>query len=178
MGTNVAQQITDALKLKEVMEFYGIKFNSRGFASCPFHNEKTPSLSIKKEHYKCFGCGAYGGIIDFVMNYFGLPFMQAVMKLNSDFHIGLAEDKPDYRTRRRMAEEAKINAAYEKYRDELHQNYLTLCQVHAILFRRLCDGETWLEDITDRLRTLLETFDDEEARAWETILKSTQEKNS
>ena len=135
-------------------------FNSRGFASCPFHNEKTPSLSIKKEHYKCFGCGAYGGIIDFVMNYFGLPFIQAVMKINSDFHLGLTKDKPDYRTRRQMAEEAKINAAYEKYRDELHQNYLTLCQVHAILFRRLCDGETWLEDITDRLRTLLETFDD------------------
>ena len=67
MSNELAKQITGALKLRDVMEFYGVQFNSRGFAKCPFHSEKTASLSIKNEHYKCFGCGAYGGIIDFVM---------------------------------------------------------------------------------------------------------------
>lgn len=59
MTNNLAREISGRLKLREVMEFYGIQFNGRGFAKCPFHTEKTASLSIKNEHYKCFGCGAY-----------------------------------------------------------------------------------------------------------------------
>ena len=59
----MARKITESLRLRDVMEFYGVQFNSRGFARCPFHAEKTASLSIKNEHYKCFGCGAYGSVI-------------------------------------------------------------------------------------------------------------------
>ncbi len=52
-------------------------------ALCPFHNEKTPSLSITKNLYFCFGCGAKGNTIQFIMNTQQLDFVQAVKYINS-----------------------------------------------------------------------------------------------
>lgn len=47
---------------------------------CPFHNEKTPSFTVNDEKgfYHCFGCGAHGDIIKFVMDSEKMPFMEAV----------------------------------------------------------------------------------------------------
>jgi DNA primase len=50
---------------------------------CPFHNEKTPSFTVSegKGFYHCFGCGAHGSAIDFVMHTEGLNFLEAVERL-------------------------------------------------------------------------------------------------
>ena len=50
---------------------------------CPFHNEKTPSFTVNddKAFYHCFGCGAHGDVIGFVMQTEGLSFPEAVEKL-------------------------------------------------------------------------------------------------
>ena len=50
---------------------------------CPFHSEKTPSFTVndQKEFYHCFGCGAHGGAIDFVMGTEGVEFPDAVERL-------------------------------------------------------------------------------------------------
>ncbi len=52
-------------------------------ACCPFHNEKTPSFSVSphKQFYYCFGCGAHGNAIDFMMTYEHLEFLEAVEEL-------------------------------------------------------------------------------------------------
>ena len=52
-------------------------------ACCPFHNEKTPSfwVSPAKQFYHCFGCGAHGTVLSFLMNYDRLPFVEAVEDL-------------------------------------------------------------------------------------------------
>ena len=52
-------------------------------ACCPFHNEKTPSFTVspKKQFYHCFGCGAHGSVIGFLMQYEGLEFLDAVEDL-------------------------------------------------------------------------------------------------
>lgn len=52
-------------------------------ACCPFHKEKTPSFSVSpsKQFYHCFGCGAHGNAISFVMEYQGLGFQEAVQAL-------------------------------------------------------------------------------------------------
>ncbi|EKE87519.1 DNA primase [Idiomarina xiamenensis] len=54
-------------------------------ACCPFHNEKTPSFTVSadKQFYHCFGCGAHGNAIDFIMEYDGLEFPDAVEELAS-----------------------------------------------------------------------------------------------
>ncbi len=56
---------------------------------CPFHNEKTPSFTVndQKGFYHCFGCGAHGDVISFVMNTDGFAYPDAVQKLADDFGI-------------------------------------------------------------------------------------------
>lgn len=59
------------------------KFNNQGYIKCPFHQEKTPSLSVKfhpdanKERFKCFGCDTSGDAIDFIMKYKNLDYKSA-----------------------------------------------------------------------------------------------------
>ena len=52
-------------------------------ACCPFHTEKTPSFTVsqQKQFYHCFGCGAHGTAIGFLMNYEGFEFVDAVEEL-------------------------------------------------------------------------------------------------
>jgi len=52
-------------------------------ACCPFHNEKTPSFNVSptKQFYHCFGCGAHGNAIGFVMEYSGLTYPDAIREL-------------------------------------------------------------------------------------------------
>ncbi len=54
-------------------------------ACCPFHNEKTPSFSVSqtKQFYYCFGCGAHGSAIGWLMEYSGLGFVESVTELAS-----------------------------------------------------------------------------------------------
>lgn len=59
-----------------------IKFDRRGFAICPFHNEKTPSLKRDKQNrWYCYGCGAYGDVIDMVMKLHDLTMKEAIKKI-------------------------------------------------------------------------------------------------
>lgn len=63
-----------------------IQLNKNGAdysACCPFHNEQTPSFTVSesKQFYHCFGCGAHGDAIDFVMQYEGRSFPDAVERI-------------------------------------------------------------------------------------------------
>src|SRR6201997_4710648 len=55
-------------------------------ACCPFHSEKTPSFTVSptKQFYHCFGCGAHGTAIGFLMEFGGRPFPEAVDELARD----------------------------------------------------------------------------------------------
>lgn len=59
------------------------KAGSRYKACCPFHNEKTPSFNVnaQDQYYHCFGCGAHGDAINFLKEYDGLSFVEAVETL-------------------------------------------------------------------------------------------------
>ena len=62
-------------------------------ACCPFHNEKTPSFSVSqsKQFYHCFGCGAHGTALGFLMEYNGLPFVDAVKELAESVGLQVPE---------------------------------------------------------------------------------------
>src|SRR3989344_137697 len=71
-------QIKNVLNVEDVVSSY-IKIEKAGSnfrASCPFHNEKTPSffISPSRQSYYCFGCGAKGDIFTFVEAFEGLDF--------------------------------------------------------------------------------------------------------
>jgi hypothetical protein len=57
------------------------KRGSTYLALCPFHNEDTPSFTIKDNHFHCFGCGKHGDTIAWLMEYRGLNFIESVKQL-------------------------------------------------------------------------------------------------
>lgn len=61
---------------------------------CPFHGEKTPSFSVNPTHqrYHCFGCGAAGDVIAFLMAHDGMDFAEAVEDLSSKFGIKIERE--------------------------------------------------------------------------------------
>ncbi|GAB4355544.1 MAG: DNA primase [Kiloniellaceae bacterium] len=68
---------------------------------CPFHNEKTPSFTVNddKGFYHCFGCGAHGSAIDFVMNTEGLTFPETVERLAAMAGLQVPQERPEDRQR-------------------------------------------------------------------------------
>ena len=60
------------------------KAGANEVACCPFHQEKTPSFTVSadKQFYHCFGCGVHGNVIQFVMDYLGLDFVNAIEHLS------------------------------------------------------------------------------------------------
>jgi DNA primase len=79
------QELLARVDIVDVVERY-ITLKKAGAnyqACCPFHSEKTPSFSVSpsKQFYHCFGCGAHGSAISFVMQYAGLGFVEAVEEL-------------------------------------------------------------------------------------------------
>ena len=73
--TDIVEVIDRRVKLKKTGKNYS--------ARCPFHDEKTPSFSVNpdKQFYYCFGCGAGGNAIGFVMDYDNIDFPQAIENL-------------------------------------------------------------------------------------------------
>lgn len=73
--TSIVDLINSRVKLKKAGRDYQ--------ACCPFHHEKTPSFTVsdKKQFYHCFGCGAHGNAISFLMEYDKLEFVEAVEEL-------------------------------------------------------------------------------------------------
>ncbi|WP_319242521.1 DNA primase [uncultured Propionivibrio sp.] len=63
-------------------------------ACCPFHNEKSPSFTVSptKQFYHCFGCGAHGSAISFLMEFSGLGFIDAVKDLAARVGLQVPED--------------------------------------------------------------------------------------
>jgi len=73
--TDIVDLIDARVKLKKQGKNY--------HACCPFHNEKTPSFTVngEKQFYHCFGCGAHGNAVDFLMNYDRLEFVESIEEL-------------------------------------------------------------------------------------------------
>lgn len=99
-STDMVDLVADYLELKPSGSNY--------LGLCPFHNEKTPSFTVSrsKEFYHCFGCGAGGDGIDFVMKMENLSFVEAVKFLADRNGIELGETTEE--DRQRLEEQERI----------------------------------------------------------------------
>ncbi len=87
---------------------------------CPFHNEKSPSFSVsgQRQLYHCFGCGAGGNVITFIMEYENMTFLEAVKMLGERAGVALPQtsmseqDRKERGIRERLLEINKIAATY------------------------------------------------------------------
>lgn len=91
-----------AIDIRNVMSSYGVTFDRAGKALCPFHDEKTPSLSIYKNKFKCFGCGANGDVVDFVRMKNGCDFKDALR------HLGIERGPVDQKKIKRDQYERRL----------------------------------------------------------------------
>src|SRR6185437_16067753 len=68
---------------------------------CPFHNEKTPSFAVveDKGFYHCFGCGAHGDVVGYLMRASNLSFREAVEQLAKEAGVSVPVDTPQERER-------------------------------------------------------------------------------
>jgi len=106
--TDIVELIGSRLQLRKA----GRQFQAR----CPFHDEKTPSFSVspEKQVYHCFGCGASGSAIGFLMEYDHLPFREAVEELAERAGLEIPSDgepiqaAPDHGPLYRLLEETAV----------------------------------------------------------------------
>jgi DNA primase len=93
---------------------------------CPFHNEKSPSFTVspEKQFYHCFGCGAHGSAIGFLMNHDGLGFVEAVEEL-----AGMLGLEVQYDTATPAAPVADHSGLYAVM-EEAQQTYARLLREH------------------------------------------------
>ena len=152
MRNEYAEEIKARVRMPDVCDKYGLAVNRAGFAVCPFHTEKTASMKVYKNGFHCFGCGAHGSVIDFVMHRFGLDFGGAVTRLNFDFQLGLPVGRViSAREKKRLieAERARKRQAEERQR-AIHQIDTEYEKLHA----------QW--QILDSIRTRLQPRSPEE----------------
>lgn len=115
------QLVRERARIDEVVEQYVTLRNAGGGSRkglCPFHDEKSPSFNVRpaQGYYHCFGCGAGGDSIKFLMEIEGLPFAEAVERLASKYGIQVRyeDDGPrsgprrDPRQRQRLLEAHRL----------------------------------------------------------------------
>ncbi|HDR1022022.1 TPA: DNA primase [Pasteurella multocida] len=120
--TDIVELVNSRVKLKKAGRDYQ--------ACCPFHHEKTPSFTVsqKKQFYHCFGCGAHGNAISFLMEYDKLEFIEAIEELAGMLGLEIPrENKPhfngkqiNYQTKRNLYELMQDIAQF--YQQQLPQH--------------------------------------------------------
>lgn len=116
--TDIVELIDQRVPLKKAGKNYS--------ACCPFHNEKSPSFTVSydKQFYHCFGCGAHGNAISFLMAYEQLEFVEAIEELARMHHMEVpreANAKQSY-PQATADDFSQMEKAAQLYRAQLHQH--------------------------------------------------------
>jgi DNA primase len=92
------QDLLNRLDIVDVIERYVPlkKAGANYSACCPFHNEKSPSFTVSpsKQFYHCFGCGAHGTAISFIMEHLGLGYIDAIEELARSIGLQVPQERP------------------------------------------------------------------------------------
>ena len=99
------QDLLSRVDIVEVIDRH-VKLKRAGanhVACCPFHSEKTPSFTVSptKQFYHCFGCGAHGTAVGFLMEHSGMGFVEAVKELAQSVGMKVPEEQRSEAAQRR-----------------------------------------------------------------------------
>ena len=122
--------IADLLNRVDIVDVVGqhVKLKKAGAnyqGLCPFHSEKSPSFSVSptKQFYHCFGCGAHGSAIGFMMEYSGLGYVDAIEELARSAGLDVPREERTAndvaRQQQAMALSEVMSAAADWYRQQL-----------------------------------------------------------
>lgn len=140
---------------------------------CPFHNEKSPSFTVSptKQFYHCFGCGAHGSAITFLMEHTGASFPEAVRSLAASAGMNVPEEPRSPRQQaeaaRRKEEVSRHTQALEKAQEYYLAQLRQSAQARRYLQGRGLTGEIakryglgWTGDDRRGLSNVFERYDD------------------
>ncbi|TLU98194.1 DNA primase [Dyadobacter luticola] len=130
INPETVDRIKHAADIVEVVgDFVSLKKKGANYsACCPFHNEKTPSFNVNpsRQIYKCFGCGAAGDSIKFVMDIDGIGYGEALRYLANKYNIEIQEEElTDDETLRQNERESLyiiLNYAKNFYQKQLNDS--------------------------------------------------------
>lgn len=114
-------EIVEQINLKQAIEDYGFSISKGGYISCPFHNDKTPSMKIYDDHYYCFSCGEHGNVINFVAGLLNISIFSAAQELADRYNIVTASESSGTGS----GYKPTINSRLERARQETAVNYFT-----------------------------------------------------
>ena len=84
---NTYDFVKDNVSVPQAAERYGLTIRRGGMVSCPFHEDRHPSMKLNERYFYCFGCGARGDVIDLTTHLLGLTVSDAVSALLTDFNL-------------------------------------------------------------------------------------------
>src|SRR5882672_6115629 len=121
------QDLLGRVDIVEVIDRY-VKLKRSGAnysACCPFHSEKSPSFTVSptKQFYHCFGCGAHGTAVGFLMEHGGMGFVEAVKELAQSAGMKVPEEQRSQSAQRRAQQGGRLHEvllrAAQHYRNQL-----------------------------------------------------------
>ncbi|MAU28725.1 MAG: DNA primase [Pelagibacterales bacterium] len=122
---NLVDIIHDKVLLSDVIS-KTVNLSKKGsdfIGLCPFHNEKTPSFTVSndKGFYHCFGCGAHGDVISFIMEKESIDFKEAIKILASEAGINISDYS--FKNKKISKEELKLKEILEISKDYFKINF-------------------------------------------------------
>ena len=138
--------IDDLIERADIGEVIGrrveIKKAGKEFkACCPFHNEKTPSFTVSPEKgfYHCFGCGAHGTALGFLMDYERLTFVEAIEEVAKMLGVNVPKRKEDIA---KSKERSSLKGLLQNISSYYEQNLKDSNKAIEYLKSRGIDGKT------------------------------------
>lgn len=132
---SLIREVKERVDIVKVAEYYGLKLNRAYKCVCPFHKEKTASLSISpsKQIWKCFGCGKGGDVISLVSELLNINALEAAKSINRILGLGLDAEKPSsYLEINKYKQRKKTEEMFKKWENKTFQ---LLCDYLHLLWR-------------------------------------------
>ncbi len=167
-----------------ISEYVNLKKSGANYLGlCPFHNEKTPSFSVSpsKEFFHCFGCGAGGDVITFVMKVENLGFIDAVQFLADKYNVRLSqktENRKEIEKRERAYlanREAGLFYLNNLYKSKIALNYLEKRGIDKSIAMKFGLGMTPISSRGLYEHLLKKGFKEEELLNYNLVIKSSKD---
>ena len=157
---NEIQLIKARVSLLETINRYSpnplVKKGSHYWMNCPFHADKTPSLQVKNEKWRCYSCNEYGDMFDFVAKATGLNLKDTIQLIASDYGISEGKLSPE------KVEQIKATE-YQRRKDRLREKCNELIRNKQIME---------LIEIEKKYHLILEIIDEPEDLEREEVIEA------
>lgn len=163
---DIFRECRERVSAEDAARQYGVTFDRKGWAVCPFHDDHHPSMSFRNGRFRCWACNATGDSITFTGQLLGLKPVAAVERLNIDFSLGLPlHRKPtqaEAQAARYQLELTKDHKEFEDWRKTFISRLRAADQMAYTALRNMTDWEqlTEQEILAIRLQAQIEYWAD------------------